>query len=264
MRNQFFLVWAVFFLVTGCASEEESGADNVVEEEDVSLNPLEQLDVVSVDVTDVEAPEPDVEEEDGDEGDGYVAPEFACSESKMGSLPSGEGMIYSCLSTSEGLPYQAIRQLDGATGEIRTRALVANPERLGIQLEVRDGWGYFDTALIESDEVTARRIYRFNLADGEVELVREFTTYDFSQVGFDIQFTQTSQSFLFLVQPGGTRIAFQMVDPVTKVGQGPAYVFDEADPEVMDTITLGQEGTVRRISWNQDGNQLLFTAVKSN
>ena len=67
MRNQFFLVWAVFFLVTGCASEQESGTDNVVEEEDVSLNPLDQLDVISVDVTDVEAPEPDVEEEDGDD-----------------------------------------------------------------------------------------------------------------------------------------------------------------------------------------------------
>ena len=116
-------------LCLACGSEDSGGQAQSGETLDaLSLSGLNESDGVDEDTLDG-SPSDDVEGEstDGSDGADSEPSPWECPES-LGTQPAGvSGMVYSCLSIAEGLPYQVIRQGRFETGEVVTRAEVFAP-----------------------------------------------------------------------------------------------------------------------------------------
>ena len=249
------------FISLGCASESQEGESTPAEELDsLSLSGLNETDSRVDDSKDATLEDSAADGERVEDALESNESQWACPET-LGAQPNGvTGMVYSCLSIAEGLPYQVIRHGNFETGEVSTRAEIFAPNRLGSALAIRNGWAYFDTSQVDNDVVVSRSIYRFPLGEGEVERVRELTVETFEQTGYDTAFSQTNTALSFALQPGGERIAFHLVDSTTGVGVGNIYSFEVGEELLLDGWVPGAEGAVRRLNWNQDGTKLLFTA----
>lgn len=254
------MVWGCVLVFMACGESNEEAVS--IESADVEDNNVQSILAFDVPTPDAVWELDTVSDgsDGGEEADVEVVPLFSCSESIGTPLSEGAGLLYTCLSTAEGLPYQEIRQLEAESGEIRSVVTIELPERLGTSLKARDGYVYFDTALMNGDTVASRSIYRLELSEGaERELVRELGVDDFSEVGWDDSFSASNQVLNLLLQPKGTRIAFHLADQVSQMGQGGMYVFEPNDG-ALEAFIPPEGGAVRRAAWSQDGMQILMTA----